>query len=281
MKTADASVVSYLQNNNVTWRGDLFTFTLASGAVLRWTTADATIVNGGNTYLADGSVLSRGKIRQTAKLEVDTLDIKLGGPVLLSGLTIAARAAAGYFDGARLRLDHLVGSPSMIPIASFFEGRVADVQVDSPMVVSMTIKAETEVLNQLIPRFVYRAPCGNTLYDANCKVVKTSTGCFVAAAPAPTTTSFGRTPTTPAIGLGFVEFVGNVTPALAGVRRAVLTDASGVCTVSPALPVAPASGDQLNAYRGCDLTRTTCNSVFGNAANNRSFTHIPKPSDAG
>ncbi len=275
MRTFPAAVTSYLAANNVAWRADLFTFTLADGTVYRWTTCDASLVVSGQTYLADGSVLSRSNLRQTAKLEIDTLTIKLGGTVLLGGRPLCARAVQGLFDGARVRLDHLIGSPSMPPIASLFEGRVADVQPE-PTLITVTVKSELEALNQNLPRFVYQAQCGNTLYDANCGVAKTATTTTVSAAPAPTTTALARA-TVVASALGFVEFV---TGACAGLRRSILADASGVLTISPALPIAPVAGDQIKTYRGCDRTMAGCTS-FSNQVNFRGEIHIPKPSDAG
>lgn len=274
MRTAPQAVKDYCAANNITWRADLFTFTLADGSVYRWTTCDASLLVSGQTYVADGSVLSRSTLRQSAKLEIDTMTIKLGGTVLLSGVKVAARAVQGFFDGARVRLDHMLGNPSLPPILSLFEGRVADVQPEAT-VVSVVVKSDLEALNQLVPRFVYQAQCGNTLYDATCGVTKAPTTTTVSASPTPTTSSFARA-TVVASALGFVEFV---TGANAGLRRSILTDASGVLTVTPALPVAPAAGDQIRTYRGCDRTRsaTTGCASFGNQVNFRGQIHIPKP----
>jgi uncharacterized phage protein (TIGR02218 family) len=280
MKTLPPAVQAYLAANNVAWRADLFTFTVASGAVYRWTTADVNLVVSGQTYLADGSVLSRSSLRQSVQLEVDGLTIRLGGTALLAGVTLSKLALQGFFDGARMQLDHLIGNPTLPPILKLFEGAVAEVQPE-PTVITLSVKSELSGLNCVLPRFVYQASCGHALYDANCGVSKTATACTVQASPSPTTRSFARTPTTPNAALGFVEFVGNVTPALAGLRYSIATDVSGVLTVSPALLVAPAAGDQVNVYRGCDRTRNTCLNVFNNAAKNRGFTHIPKPNAAG
>ncbi len=277
MRTAPQAVKDYCAANNITWRADLFTFTMADATTYLRTSCDTSLVVNGYTYLADGAVLSRSPLRQAAKLEVDTMTIKLGGTVLLGGVKIALRAVQGFFDGARVRLDHLIGNPTLPPTTSLFEGRIADVQPE-PTVVTVTVKSELQALNQLLPRFLFQAQCGNTLYDANCGVAKTATAATVSASPAPTTTSFARSVTTPNAALGFVEFA---TGANAGLRRSILADSAGVLTISPALPVAPAAGDSVNVYRGCDRTRTTCQTTFNNAANFRGFIHIPKPPDKG
>lgn len=265
------------------WRADLFTITLLDGTIYHWTTCDVDLSVGGNVFAHVSPVLSRSALRQSARLQVDTLDVALAGAYQLSGSSVSLLAMNGYFDDARLKLDHLVmPRPGDVTtwgtLPSMFEGRIA-LADPTPTGVQLTVKSEVEALNVQMPRYLFSFGCMHAVYDANCGVsraAKTVSG--TVATPAGTSTfNSNRAEIDNYFNLGVVTFNGNVTAALAGVRRAVASYAiaSGAFALAMPLPVAPASGDTFTVYPGCSKTQSTCNLVFSNLAAFRGFPHTP------
>lgn len=87
---------------------DLYTFTLVTGEVYRWTSADTDLVLNGDFFSCNGPIIERGNTRLKTGLEVDTLDITLGfgdGPLARNLLPLEyARFTGG-------NLPAMVGSP--------------------------------------------------------------------------------------------------------------------------------------------------------------------------
>lgn len=284
MKYAPAGVATFLASRNTIWRADLYTLTLLSGTVYRWTTADFNLAVGGNTYLADGTVLSRGNSRNTSKLEVDVIDVQLAGGAQLSGQTVALQAANGLFDDARLQIDHLVGAypgdVSLGAVPAWFEGRVAGTEPDA-LDVRLSVQSEVATLSTVdLPRFTFNPNCMNAVYDANCGLAKATFTITGAASGSPTTTNV---PTTTAalvakgagyFNLGVIAFTSG---ALTGFRRSIRTwDGTNFLMGIP-LSSAPAAGDAFNVYPGCPRTQAVCQGTFNNLVRIRSFPHIPAP----
>ena len=85
---------------------DLYTITLASGQVLRYTDTGVQLFADGANYSASGPLLKRTGIRTVRGVEVDTLSVTLYAGVedTLLGEPILAFIAGGGFDGASLSL---------------------------------------------------------------------------------------------------------------------------------------------------------------------------------
>lgn len=294
MKTAPANLVAFLNGisgDAKCWRADLFTITLKSGTIYRWTSADFNVSYLGNTFLSAGGgsapLIKRGSLRQSCQLSVDTLDLTISGYYLIASKPLVQRAAEGFFDGARVKIDHMIGAypgdVSLGAIDSWFEGPVSAVQPHG-VTVNLRLKSQLELLNIELPRFQIQPQCNNAVYDPNCGLVK-ATWTIAATASAGTI----ATVTTATAGmlskadnyfnLGVVSFLGDVTPALAGIKRGVSdwVQSTGVLTLALVLPVAPAAGDSFTAYPGCDRDYTTCNSRYSNTASFRGFRYVPRP----
>jgi uncharacterized phage protein (TIGR02218 family) len=284
MKNAPVALTNFLNAGGVPgFRADLFTLTLLSGTVYRWTTADANITIGPNTWLSDGTVLSRGRIRQTARLEIDVLEVLLGSVAQLGGKSIALNAIQGVFDEARLQLDHLVGAfpgdVSLGPVLGWFEGRVAGVEPQG-LQTRMMVQSDIATLNQPLPRFVWSLACSNAVYDPNCGLNKATFTLSGAASGVPTKTTVPTTTaalTAKAAGyfnLGVLAFTSGVNN---GVRRAVQGWAGNTFTLGLPLPASPAGGDTFTVYPGCPRTTAACSGTFNNLVNIRGFPHTPAP----
>lgn len=294
MKSAPAAVLAFLAARpTVMWRADLFTITLLDGSVYRWTTADIDIPIGANTWLANGAVLSRGNLRQTSRLEVDTLDVILGGTLKLgvttisNGTTLALLAANGLFDEARVQIDHLVGAYpgdlSMGPIMAWYEGRVAGVEPD-PLQVRLTVRTELETLSTvMLPKFLFVPACLHAVYDPNCGLSRaafTLAG-TVSGSPTtllvPTATAALTAKAAAYFNLGVLAFTSGVN---VGIRRAVRSWDGTTFTLALPLPVSPVAGDAFTVYPGCARTKADCNGKFNNLINFRGFVHIPSTEGA-
>lgn len=282
MKSAPSGVATFVATNNVGFRADLYTITLSNGTVYRWTTCDIDLPVGGKTWLATGAVLARSNLRSTSRLEVDTLEVQLAGAFKLGGLSIALRAVQGYFDGARLQIDHLVGPDlpgalALGPVLAWYEGAVAAVDPGVP-VVRMQVQSELAALNQQLPRFLWQPACGNAVYDPNCGIAKAAFTLAGTASGTPTKTSI---PTASAALLakaaGYFDLgvLAWTSGALAGVKRQIRSWDGTAFTPAIPLPSAPRAGDSFTVYPGCARTKADCDSKFSNLVNFRGFPSIP------
>lgn len=285
MRAASGALIAYLAANRVAHRADLVTLTTLGGTVYQWTTFDSDLTVSAITYSTagtNGPLVQRGPYTQNARLAVDTLDLVLiGGTFSIGGKTLGLNAAQGYFDGARVRIDHLImpnpGDVSLGSVGSFFEGRVAQAEPQGARV-NLRLKSELEVLGvQMLPRFNIQPPCGNALYDANCGLVKAT---FTLTGTVSSSTAQAITTATPALtakaagyfNLGLLKFTGG---ALAGTSRAVKAWSGTVFILALALPAAPSAGDAFSVYPGCDHTLTTCLTTFANLGQFRGYPHVP------
>ena len=270
-------------------RADLFTLTLADGSTTyRWCTWPTDLTVSGTTWtgarFGAAPIVRRGAYKQGARLSVDTLDLTLeGSGFLISGLTMGAQAVAGYFDGARVKVDHLImptpGDVSLGVIPSMFEGRVSSVEPKGTDLV-MRLKSELEALNKIVPRFLVTPSCTNAVYDANCTLSKaafTLAGTVSAASTTQITTATALL-TAKAAGYFTLGLI-SVTHAGLTYKRAISAWSGTVFTLQTPLPVAPTAGDAISVYPGCDKKRATCADAtkFNNLTHYRGYPHIPTP----
>jgi hypothetical protein len=291
VRDAPSAVKTFLASTNAAWRADLITLGLLDGSGYRWTTCDMPLTSGGNTY-ASGPVVSR-TLRLNCRGEEDTLSLELVGAYLINGAPLAKLGPQGFFDDARIQIDHVIGAYpgdlSLGVISSWFEGRVAGLEPTATGV-RLEAKGDFEELSILqIPRFVFSRGCGYAVYDplcsagqggsANMKSAFTVSG-SVASGATPTTTTFRTSITNKAdshFNLGVLAFASNTsTVALRGVRKAVRSyiQSNGVMTLALPLPVAPAVGDTFTVFPGCKRDLGDC-AKFSNLAAFRGFPHIP------
>jgi uncharacterized phage protein (TIGR02218 family) len=292
-KTAPAAVSTFLASlrSGPAWRADLVTLSLSDGTFLRYTSADLPsglpLIVGGNSY-AKGPFLSRGNRRDTSQLQVDGISVQLAGAALLSGQTVVRRANDGYFDDARVQIDHLVGNDpahaiSLGPVKAWWEGKVAGVD-PAPDVVRLGLASDLEMLGiTQLPKFLYAPACSHAVYDANCGLSKATFTLTGTASGVPTTTTVPTASvalTAKAAGyfnLGVLVFTSG---ALTGVRRAVRDWSSNTFTLYLPLPSAPAAGDAISVYPGCARTKLDCGPTgsggkFNNLVNFRGFVNVP------
>lgn len=290
MKPASGPMLAILNGTNRFLMADLFTITLWNGTVLRWTSADTDIVLTGNTFSTSKEkdtavpVVTRGKTKQVAGLEVDTLDITLGcgSNVLLGGVALQLAAANGAFDAALVQLERVFmatwgdTTPGSIIL---FSGHVAAV-TPSSTTVALTCHSDLERLLVAMPRNTFAPNCTHVLFDTGCALNRASfqvSGAVSSTGFTPTTTTF-RTNLTQAdnyFSLGVLNFTsGALSGQYASVRSYV--NAFGLTELSVPLPQAPANGDTFVIEPGCDKSQSTCTTKFSNLLHFRGFPYVPR-----
>lgn len=295
MRTMPAALTNYLAaltGDAKVWRADLITLTLLDGSThFHWTTSDDDIVYGGNTYLAGGGgsapTIRRGPCRFSLAPTIDTLDLDVGGPFTIGGKTLGALALAGYFDGASIVVDHLMGAypgdTSLGAILSWFNGSVAEVN-PSAASVAMRCKSALAALNVIVPKFPLQRQCGNAIYDTHCGLIRSAYSVVGEVNSATTTQIVARRvygvsalPFYPDnyFNLGVLTFTSGT---LNGTTHSVKNwdQAQVTLTLSAAASVAASIGDIFSVAPGCDRSYNTCLYRYANLNNFRGFPRIPR-----
>lgn len=284
MKTASPELVALLNSSAQFIMADLFTLTLPSGTVLRYTNADVNITTGGTTFNARGPLIRRGKVRTVLGLEVDTLDLTVMADAThtIDGVPFVAAALSGALDGATVLLQRaFLTAWTEPPVGAvvLFSGRVSDVS-GSRTEVRIVVKSDIELLNIKLPRNLYQASCLHTVYDAGCAVNKAA---FTVGGSVTGTNGTGQWLQSNCgngagwFDQGVITFTSGVN---AGVKRTVKAYASGQFWFALPLPKAPAVGDSFTVFPGCDKTKSICQGKFNNVARFRGFPFVPIPETA-
>lgn len=286
MKTAAPELVTFLNTARQALQFDLWTFTLASGTVYRWTDADIDIPLPDARTFTRGPIITRDKVKWTRGIEVGQCKATLAGPgVQVDGQPLPAFSAAGGFDAATALLERVYLNDAGVVQGAlvWFTGVVADV-LPSRMGCELVVKSPLTQLNQQTPRNLYQAGCLNDLYDSNCalsRAAHTVTG-TVSAVAAGNNPALSVTLATSVLArwseLGSLRFT---TGANAGLGRTVQsqtgTGAALVLRFSRPYPFAVAVGDAFTLTAGCDKASGTCQSKFANLLRFRGQPYIPVP----
>lgn len=289
MKTASPQLVTFFNTARQALQFDLWTITLQSGTVLRWTDADVDITLPDARVFTRGPVITRDTVKWVRGIEVDQFKAVFSGPpVLVDGKSLPGFAAAGGFDAASVLLERVYLNDSGVVQGAlvWFPGLVADAY-PSRMGVELTIKSQLSQLDQQLPRDLYQSACLNNLYDVSCAAVRASftvTGTVAAVGvgsnPALSVTMSGSI-SARFLELGACRFTSG---ANAGIGRTVQAQAAGgtsvVLNFSRPFPFTIAPGDTISASAGCDKTQSTCSGKFANLGRFRGLPYVPVPETA-
>lgn len=267
---------------------ELFTVSLAGGAVYRWTSFDKSLVVGATEWLApiDGAPLvtrNRWGVKNT--IEVPEFEMRLGAAdTLLANLKTEVHN--GLFDGARVEMDRVfmpTAGDTQFGYVVLFEGRQSSAIIDAEGV-TLTAKGDNVLMNQQAPRNLYQTNCLHTFCDS---------GCALAAANytvAGTVNAVGNASNLGiAIGGGLALQLFNLgtlsmtSGAAAGqVRTIRIASASAVALTYPLYDL-PSIGDACSLLMGCDRQQASCETRTTNAGasvNNiqhfRGYPYVPQ-----
>lgn len=287
MRSASGGLISlFAQYGPMVW-ADLYTITLqGGGTVLRYTSHDQSVPYGGNTF-AVGPLITRGKTRVAVGIAVDTLDVMITGhdTDLVNGVPIAQFMARGGFDGARVRLERVFAADwATTPAGTIlhFAGRVADIDMDRAEA-KLIINSDTELLDVMVPKNVYKPGCNNTLYDDTCgisRAAKTVGGTVSSSAVSTRSVircNGGGGYATGYFDLGCMTFTSGPNAGISRTLKHYIGGTPDSLEVIAPFPFTPVAGDTCNVYPGCDKTQATCNSKFSNLIRFRGQPYIPVP----
>lgn len=262
--------------------GELFTHTLLSGTVYRWTSADLSLSVGGNTWLApiDGApLITRNRFGVKNTVEVPELELRLGASdTLLDNLK--AQIHNGIWDGARVEMDRVfmpTPGDTSFGYVLLFNGRQSGAVIDAEGV-TLTAKGDNVLMNQQAPRNLFQTTCLHTFCDSGCTLSQsdyTFTGQIV---QSPSTARYINW--TPPAGFTAPQFtLGKVTMtsgAANGQVRTVGWANPSTNTLNFVYPLydAPAPGDTFDILLGCDRQQTSCqNRVQANGTGVNNIQH--------
>lgn len=283
-ETSPGALAALLNSGAPLEKCDLYTVTLGNGTVLRWTSAEAAFLAAGQVW-ALGPGIERSRCKWTTGVEVDSLTLTLftdaERPNLIAGIPLMAYIRAGGFAGAKVQLDRCFwGAADTAPVGAllWFLGRVADVPEIDRRSCTLSVKSELSRLNVQVPRDVFSAQCGRTVYDSECGVNRAA---FTSSGAATSASSLGRTQFDTGLGqaAGFFD-LGTLTfssGANTGASRTVKSHAAGggLTLLSP-LPAPVSVGDAFTIVPGCDGTQSVCTNKFNNLARFKGQPYIPQ-----
>lgn len=270
---------------------ELFTITLATGTVYRWTSYDQslTVSAAGHTWLAaiDGApLITRNRFGVKNTVEVPELELRLGCSDALLG-NLKAQIHNGLFDGATVEMDRVympTGGDTRYGYIVLFSGRLSGVTIDAEGI-TITSKGHNVLMNQQAPRNLYQTNCLHTFCDAGCTLSE-SLYTFTGQVCSPGSTAKGLSWTVPA-GFTASQFtLGKVTMtsgAASGQIRTVALAAGVSMIFTYPLYDVPAAGDTFNVLMGCDRQLASCQTrkqangtAIDNSQHYRGFPFVPK-----
>jgi uncharacterized phage protein (TIGR02218 family) len=270
------------------FRADLVTLTLVDGTVIRYTSADVSLLWGGHQFLSFR--MNREKIKASLGLSVDQLAMTLlpSATDTLAGVPYIQAIYLGALDGATILLEKAYlsdwGDPrvplsaNVVGVLHGFEGSVSDLTA-STTEVQLTVKSALELLNMDMPRELYQSTCLHIVYDAGCTLSRAAFTVTGAVTGSPSLNGF-HTGLSQADGYFDQGVIALTSGAASGSRRTVKSYAGGTFNFVLPLPALPSVGDTFLVYPGCDRTQATCSGKFGNIAHFKGYPYIPAPETA-
>lgn len=287
MKEASARLKRLLIESQTFYIADLYKITLTDGTVLRYTSADITLVVGDARYTP--LAIERDGTTQTNDITVDEMHLTITVDEtyrLDRETTMMQGVAAGRFADAEVEL-HRLFSPEAF---TMFTGRIdpdyallwwlgrLNIERAGGITIEATVASMTELLNVKFPTHLYYPPCIYTLGDASCgvnleKFRKRGTATGGTRSIIDTNLSLANG----YLAQGSITFTSGRN---AGVMRTIRTNEGGAITVVMPFYYLPAAGDSFEVLPACDKSTNCCKVRFNNLAHFRGYPFIPVPETA-
>lgn len=287
---------------------DCYTLTLASGGVMRFTTADFDITDGTNIWRSDlvrvDEKNSKVTVHWKEGFDIDTLvlvmmprsvDVMTGAafPDTINGVPWLQAAQGGALDGADFQMDSAIfnGVPTwpmpptgMQPVGfiqGIFAGLVGAVDTNSIIAV-VNVNDYRCLLDIDTPKHVFTGGCRFTLFDIDCALSAAAFQTAGTAIGGSTPGSIANTLPAPSGSATYVQGRVMMTSGLNnGFSRTVTSWAAPgqpLGLIVP-FPFTIVSGDTFLAWPGCAKTQAACN-LFGNILNFGGESYVPAPEAA-
>lgn len=263
-------------------KADVWTITLASGLVLRWSGSDVPLQLG-TRFFELGPGLKRSRIKWRVGISSDMLTVQVTdiANTVLGSQPLAAFIRARGFNGARVQLERVFWRPSDAgPVGAllWFLGDVEDADGDRHEA-TLQVASFTKRLEVATPRDVYQTQCANNVFDEYCGLsaaAYTVAGTVTQASTGYRTT-FGHALVQPA-GWGSLGLITMTSGANQGLSRTCKEHTPSHLVALQFWPFPVAVGDTFTLRAGCDRLKATCFSAkFNNGARFRAQPFIPVP----
>ncbi|HEY1794923.1 MAG TPA: DUF2163 domain-containing protein [Stellaceae bacterium] len=301
MRSASGALGEYLAQNDNVVIADLYTFSLPSGRVLRysgWTTAltipGTAFPSGslnydamGYTDFALGPRFGRSMVTIKIGVEPAELDITVmaGADDMIGTFAFAEAVRVGELDGATVELDRFFAPPqrdggalsSTLGAIVWFCGQVAETDAGRTSI-AIKVKSLMNLLAaQQMPRRLYQAACTHVFGDAMCRFDRASLSSTQAALAGSTQAQVVTALTPSPATLYDQGTIVGVTGLNAGQKRTIVQLSGGIVSVLKAWLYPVAVGDTFELLPGCDHTTATCLHAFNNLIHYGGFPYIPPP----
>lgn len=237
--------------------GEIYTFTLQNGEILRYTTSDADIVHGGNVYSASGPIIEGLKYNSSVGLDVDQQEITISvnyaapNPPTIDGVPLMQAIVMNLMDGCEIQREWI-----------FYSDRVGGTEIDSIVrykgifieVKPGRLEAKVTVANSLVsltqdmPRRTFSPTCQHMFGDSGCQVSLLGSTVWTSTTTSGTTSSIIHTSAASTVQIGgTISFSSGPN---SGQTRQIISAVGGISvTVSPAFPSVSAVGNALTITR--------------------------------
>lgn len=274
------ALATFLNRRKAVGKVDLWTITLKSGGVLRWSGGDRAFTVDGRVFERRPAIM-RNTVKFTRGISVDYLQMTIMDAV---GTTIGGRELGEYicnggFDDAEVMLERAFWDADMpvdiIGTLIWFLGDVDDVDGDRHQATVKVVSA-LKRLDTMVPRDVYQSGCRNTVFDAQCGLSR-SANTVTGASTGPSNsyrTSFPHDLSEPSgwFTLGEIKMTSGLND---GISRTVRSYSTSSFVALQPWPYPIAEGDTFSAVPGCDGKRATCINKFDNLFRFRAEPYIP------
>lgn len=279
MRTATATLASFLKSGLPNWQADLFTITTIAGETVRYTSFDRNITWNGHVYSAAGPLLTRTKwsMKNTCEVTELELTIKALNTDLIDLRNIKLQFHNGVFDMATVRVERAVmprSSDMSLGTVLLWQGRMGKVDITGSTI-TIAVRGGHALLDQYMPKNEFLTGCIHTLFDAGCTLSK-ATFTYTKTVGASPTVRFlpwsGSVSDYARFKLGYVRMTSG--DANGSIRTIKESTALGITLAYP-LFNSPAAGDTMQVTYGCNKTRTQCQQ-FSNEQHYRGFPYVPE-----
>lgn len=288
----------------------LYTITLfGSQGVIRLTDADVDIAYNGLSFSSKGPFIDLENSKATAHwkrgLDVDTWTLAVlprnvdpvtgvAYPDQIGSTPWIAAARGGALDGADIQIDRAYfaawpqpyrAAATPVGVLTVFAGRPAEVDCTDSTVV-ITINDYRELLLEQLPRNLFQAGCGHTLFDSGCALTAASfakTGTVLSGPSSSRSFIYLSAGVKPPLGsadysLGRIVMTGGLN---SGFSRTIVNwdAAANTASLLNPLPFTVGIGDAYTIYPGCKKTQGAC-TAFGNLANYNGTDFVPDATTA-
>ena len=283
MKPASSALIALLASSDHFIMADLYTITLVSGLVLRYSAAPTALSANGYVFVL-GPKFERSKTKVVIGTQVDELEVKIHPEPtdLIGDVSFLQATWQGQLDGALLQLERTFmatygdTSPGTVVL---FAGRISDIDCTRTGI-DLKCRSHLELLNIQMPRRLWQASCTHTFGDAMCQFDRSAFQATFSAGPGSTQVQIATSLTPMPANLYVQGTIAGLTGGNAGASRAIANMGDGWVYLKLAFLSPVIVGDQFQLLPGCDRTLATCNTVFNNASHFGGFPYVPTPETA-